>query len=172
MIGARRRRAIVVAGILSIAVTSAIPRDVAAQVQRPVAPDSAKTPFDPELRLDAIIARISAAQVGAGFTMVTGLYVRSGIVGAVGASRHGLSGRIDGFTRFHFDPFRQSRWAPYGGGGLSGRFDEGEKPRAYLLVLLGLDGPIHHGMTSSFELGLGGGARAGVTLRRATTERR
>jgi len=88
-------------------------------------------------------------------------------------------------ARFHFDPFRQSRWAPYGGGGISGRFDRGarccrlndgpetgESARAYLLLLLGLDGPVYGGATPSFELGLGGGARIGVIFRRATAERR
>jgi hypothetical protein len=101
-----------------------------------------------------------------------GYYVRSGIVGGVGATGNGLSGRVDFFARFHFDPFRESRWAPYGGGGVSGRFDNGERARAFLLLLAGLDGPIHGGMTSSVELGLGGGARIGVIIRQARRERR
>ena len=104
--------------------------------------------------------------------MVAGTYVRTGAVAAVGFSRDGLSGRLDAMARFHFDPVRQSRWAPYGGGGLSGRFDRGEKARAYLMLLLGLDGPVYGGATPSFELGLGGGTRIGVIIRRATAERR
>ena len=79
---------------------------------------------------------------------------------------------LDGLARFHLDPFRQSRWAPYGGAGISGRFDRVSGARAYLLVVAGLDGPIRNGMTPSVELGLGGGARLGVILRRATGERR
>jgi len=126
----------------------------------------------PEVRLDGIIARLSALHLGAGFTVAAGTYVRTGVVAGVGFSRNGLSGRIDGVARFHFDPFRQSRWAPYGGGGVSGRFDSDEKARAYLLLLFGLDGPIYNGATPSFELGLGGGARIGVIVRRATAERR
>lgn len=104
--------------------------------------------------------------------MAAGTYVRTGAVAGAGFSRDGLSGRLDGLAQFHFDPLRQSRWAPYGGGGLSVRFDRGEKARAYLMLLLGLDGPVHSGATPSFELGLGGGARIGVIFRQATAERR
>lgn len=140
---------------------------------------------DAEARVDGIIARVSAVHAGVGFTAPVGNYIRAGLVGAVGFSRNGLSGRLDGVARFHFDPFRQSRWAPYGGGGISGRFDREAyycplggcveprgKARAYLLLLLGLDGPIYSGVTPSFELGLGGGGRIGLILRRATAERR
>lgn len=150
------------------------PLPVPAPPPAPTAADPARRAgkVDPEVRLDGIIARLSAVQVGAGFTVAAGTYLRTGAAGAVGFSRNGLSGRVDGVARFHFDPFRQSRWAPYGGGGISGRFDRDEKARAYLLLILGLDGPVYSGATPSFELGLGGGARVGVIFRRATVERR
>ncbi|MDP9177160.1 MAG: hypothetical protein M3O61_05720 [Gemmatimonadota bacterium] len=135
-------------------------------------PVSRPAKLSPEVRLDAIIARVSALHVGAGFTVPAGTYVRTGAVAGVGFSRDGLSGRLDGMARFHFDPFRQSRWAPYAGGGLSGRFDRGEKARAYLMLLLGLDGPVYGGAAPSFELGLGGGTRIGVIVRQAAAERR
>jgi hypothetical protein len=144
---------------------AAPPRSAPTTVQR-------SSKVDPEFRVDAIVARVTAVQAGIGFTAATGLYLRSGIVGGLGFSPDGLSGRIDGFARFHSDPFRQSRWAPYGGGGISGRFDRKEGARAYLLVIAGLDGPVNHGMTPSVELGLGGGARIGVIVRRAAGERR
>lgn len=143
-----------------------------AQVQAPATRDGAERKVDAEVRLDGIIARVGAVQLGVGATTVAGTYVRIGGDAAVGFSRHGLSGRIDGLARFHFDPFRQSRWAPYGGGGVSGRFDKGEKARAYLLVFLGIDGPVNGSLTPSFELGLGGGGRVGVILRQARKERR
>lgn len=136
------------------------------------APRPVSRSVTPEVRVDGIIARLSAVHFGAGFTLGAGTYLRTGVTGAVGFSRNGLSGRVDGLARFHFDPFRQSRWAPYGGGGLSGRFDRGEKARAYIVLLLGLDGPVYNGATPSFELGLGGGARVGVIVRRAAAERR
>lgn len=155
------------------AVRAQVPTPPPAPAQPQGAPPTVKPPkLDPEIRLDAIVARVSAVQAGFGLTMVAGTYVRSGIVGGLGFSRDGLSGRLDGLVRFHLDPFRQSRWAPYGGAGISGRFDRVTGARAYLLVVAGLDGPIRNGMTPSVELGLGGGARLGVILRRATGERR
>ncbi|HYN81438.1 MAG TPA: hypothetical protein VES88_08050 [Gemmatimonadaceae bacterium] len=147
-------------------------RAEAQQPPAPPPPENRPGKVAPEVRLDAIIATLSALHAGAGFTTAAGTYVRTGAVAGVGFSRDGLSGRLDGMARFHFDPFRQSRWAPYGGGGLSGRFDRGEKARAYLMLLLGLDGPDYSGATPSFELGLGGGTRIGVIVRRATAERR
>lgn len=143
-----------------------------AQVQGPAARDDATPKLDGEARLDGIIARVGAVQLGVGGTTVAGSYVRIGMDAALGFSRHGLSGRIDGLARFHFDPFRQSRWAPYGGGGVSGRFDKEEKARAYLLVFLGIDGPVSGSIRPSFELGLGGGVRVGMILRQARKERR
>lgn len=125
-----------------------------------------------EARIDVIGAKRSAAQAGVGILMFAGTYLRTGIVGAVGATKDGLSSRADGFALFHLDPFRQSRWAPYGGAGLSGRFDEGSRPRAYLLVFAGVDGPVKSGLTTSFEAGLGGGVRLGVVIRQAVAERR
>lgn len=135
-------------------------------------PVSSPGKLAPEVRLDGIIARVSALHLGAGFSVAVGTYLRMGAVAGVGSSRDGLSGRLDGMARFHFDPLRQSRWAPYAGGGLSGRFDRGEKARAYLMLLLGLDGPVYNEAAPSFELGLGGGARIGVIVRRAAAERR
>ena len=143
-----------------------------AQVQGSGASNTSAKPVDAEMRLDGIISRVSTVQLGVGLMTPAGYYVRLGADGALGSSRHGLSGRIDGLARFHFDPFRQSRWAPYGGGGISGRFDKGEKGRAYLLVFLGMDGPIEGSVTPSIELGLGGGARVGVVLRQARKDRR
>ncbi|MEP6904451.1 MAG: hypothetical protein ABI875_00130 [Gemmatimonadales bacterium] len=163
-----------VAGTLLVFVGSVVtPANAPAQAPGAAGGKSARSSvFAPEFRIDGIIAGVSALQAGAGVTMVSGTYVRTGVVGGLGFSRDGLSGRIDGFARFHFDPFRQSGWAPYGGGGISGRFDRVAGARAYLLLLAGLDGPIKNGITPSVELGLGGGARIGVILRRGTAERR
>lgn len=131
-----------------------------------------------EARLDGIIAHTTGVEAGLGLTIPAGIYVRSGLVAGVGAGRHGVEGRTDLISRFSLDPFRQSRWAPYGGGGISGRYrsklDGGS--RAYLLVFLGVEGPLPLGRTSgfvpAFELGVGGGARVGVMLRRGINARR
>ncbi len=134
--------------------------------------------FQSEARLDAIFARSSAVEAAYGFTVPAGIYVRSGLVAGIGAGRHGVEGRTDLISRFSLDPFRQSRWAPYGGAGLSGRYrsklDGGS--RAYLLVFLGVEGPLPLGERSGWvpavEVGLGGGGRVGLVLRRGVNARR
>jgi hypothetical protein len=136
------------------------------------APTATRSPISVEGRIDAIVASTSAIQAGLGLTTVAGTYVRTGIVGALGASKNGLSGRADAFARFHLDPFRESSWAPYGGAGLSARMEQGERTRAYLLVFAGIDGPIRNGLTTSIEAGLGGGGRIGIILRRAVARQR
>jgi len=131
-----------------------------------------------EVRVDGIFARTSGVEAAYGFTVPVGIYVRSGIVAGVGVGRHGAEGRTDFISRFSFDPFRQTRWAPYAGAGLSGRYrselDGGA--RAYLLVFLGVEGPLPLGELSGWvpalEVGLGGGARIGLILRRGVNARR
>jgi len=135
-------------------------------------------PLQTEARLDAIIAHTAGVEAGLGLTVPAGIYVRSGLVAGLGAGLHGVEGRTDLISRFSLDPFRQSRWAPYGGGGISGRYrskrDGGS--RAYLMIFLGVEGPLPLGRTSgivpALELGLGGGARVGVVLRRGINARR
>jgi hypothetical protein len=135
-------------------------------------------PVQTEYRLDALVARTTGVEAGVGVSVPAGLYMRSGLVAGVGAGAHGVEGRTDLVARFSLDPFRQSRWAPYAGGGISGRYrshaDGGS--RAYLLVYLGLEGALPTGRTSgiipAFEVGLGGGARFAVILRRGVNARR
>jgi hypothetical protein len=131
-----------------------------------------------EARVDGIFARTSGVEVGYGISIPAGIYLRSGLVGGVGVGRHGVESRADLTSRYSLDPFRQSRWAPYLGAGLSGRFraaaDGGAK--AYLLVFVGLEGPLPNpqvaGWVPAVELGLGGGARVGVIFRRGIAGRR
>ena len=131
-----------------------------------------------EVRVDGIFARSSGVEAGYGVSIPAGIYVRTGLVGAIGAGRHGVESRADFISRFSLDPFRQSRWAPYAGAGLSGRFralpDGGAK--GYLLVFLGFEGPLPrgqaYGWVPAVELGLGGGARVGLILRRGINGRR
>jgi hypothetical protein len=131
-----------------------------------------------ELRLDGIVARNSAVDAGYGLSIPAGIYVRTGVVAGLGVGRHGVDGRTDLIARFSLDPFRQSSWAPYGGAGLTGRYrpeaDGGS--RGYLLVFMGVEGPVAAGRTSgwvpAFEVGLGGGARFGFVMRRGVAGRR
>jgi hypothetical protein len=130
------------------------------------------------VRIDGLFARTSAVEAAYGVSVPAGIYVRNGLVAGLGAGRHGLEGRTDFVTRFSFDPFRQSRWAPYGAAGVSGRYrpaaDGGSK--AYLRILLGIEGPLPTGKAAGWvpaiEIGLGGGARVGIILRRGITGHR
>ncbi|HEY1952346.1 MAG TPA: hypothetical protein VGG76_06025 [Gemmatimonadaceae bacterium] len=131
-----------------------------------------------EYRLDAIVAHTTGVEAGLGISIPAAIYMRSGLVAGLGAGAHGVEGRTDFVSRFSLDPFRQSRWAPYAGGGLSGRYrsrlDGGS--RAYLLLFLGVEGPLPLGRTAgvvpAVELGLGGGARISLILRRGINARR
>lgn len=135
-------------------------------------------PLQVEGRIDGLFARTSGVEAGLGLSVPLGLYARAGMVGGIGAGSHGVQGRTDLLTRFSLDPFRQSRWAPYVGGGISGRYrsEEDGGSHAFLLIYLGLEGALPLGRTSgwvpAFELGLGGGARVGVILRRGINGRR
>jgi len=133
--------------------------------------------FQAEGRIDAMFSETAAVHAGYGMSVPLGLYLRGGLVLGAGAGRHGFEGRSDLIGRFSFDPFRQSRWAPYGGAGLSARYNSTEEGRAkgYLLVFLGIEGPLASrstGWVPAFEVGLGGGARVGVGVRRGVRGRR
>jgi hypothetical protein len=163
-----RSKRVILLATLGLA-PAALPASAGAQVQQK---------FQSEVRVDAIFARTGAVEAAYGFTLPVGIYVRSGLVAGIGAGRHGVGGRTDFIARFSTDPFRQGRWAPYGGAGLSGRYrsqlDGGS--RAYLLIFLGLEGPLPLGETSGWvpavEVGLGGGARVGLIFRRGVNARR
>jgi hypothetical protein len=135
-------------------------------------------PLQPEIRLDAIVAHTTGVEAGVALTVPAGIYLRSGLVAGIGAGRHGLEGRTDFISRFSLDPFRQSRWAPYGGGGISGRYrlERDGGSHAYLLIFFGVEGPLPLGQPSgivpAFEFGFGGGARFAVILRRGINARR
>ena len=131
-----------------------------------------------EWRVDGIFARTSGVEAGFGVSVPSGIYVRTGLVTGLGIGRHGAEGRTDLLSRFSLDPFRQSRWALYGAAGISGRYRTREDggSHAYLLLVVGLEGPLPLGQTGGWvpiiEAGLGGGARVGVGLRRGINARR
>jgi hypothetical protein len=131
-----------------------------------------------EVRTDAIVSRWTAVQGGLGMSFPAGLYVRSGGVIGAGGGAKGFDSRLDLFSRFTLDPFRESRWGLYGGGGVSGRYAERDEVRAhaYLLLVVGIEGPLRNasvaGWVPAFEIGLGGGARIGIALRQGIPGRR
>jgi len=156
--------------LIALGVVAALPAVGGAQMNQ--------QKFQSEGRIDAIFARSGAVEAAYGFTVPAGIYVRTGLVAGIGAGRYGVEGRTDAIARFSMYPFRQSRWAPYAGAGLSGRYrsERDGGSRAYLLVYLGVEGPLAlgalEGWVPAFELGLGGGARVGVILRKGINARR
>jgi hypothetical protein len=137
-------------------------------------------PFKPavqfEARVDALAGPPAGAQAGIGANIPAGYYLRIGAdIAAGAASRSGAaiaSARADVAARFLLDPFREFRWGPYVGGGFTAQWDQRANWRGDLLLLLGFEGPAHAGWRTSVELGLGGGARLGVVLRRARSNGR
>jgi len=135
-------------------------------------------PLQTEVRVDGLFAADPAVHAGFGLTVPAGIYVRTGLVLGAGVGRHGLEGRSDLIARFTFDPLRQSRWGPYGGAGVSARFNSTDESgtKGYLLFFLGMEGPLAPGRSSGWvpflEVGVGGGARVGAGLRGAIHSRR
>jgi hypothetical protein len=159
------------AGCALVAAIAATAR--VASAQQPAGPAIA-----PELRADVIVGRDPAAQLGGGVQIPVGYYVRVGVVAAVGvpigergattsASPRRIDARFDVLTRFLLDPFRQSKYGLSLGGGMSLRAEPGERARPLLLVAFDVEGRrSNSGWVPAVQLGLGGGARIGVVLRR------
>jgi hypothetical protein len=160
--GARRSAALLALAVLALAT----PRCARAQQERPR--------VHPEVRLDAFAARPNAAQLGAGVQLPLGYYARFGIVAAGGVREAnddiGGSARVDAIMRYMLDPFREARWGLSAGAGVSVRWDEGYGWRPYLALVVDLEGgrPRTTGWSPALQLGLGGGVRFGIGLRRGT----
>jgi len=165
-----RRRCTTLAGFI---VAGALAPSVQAQIPTPS--------MQPEARLDVIAGRQPAVQVGVGIQVPMGYYVRVGLDGAVGVATRDrkaligsadappgpLDGRADLLVRFLLDPFRQSAYGLSVGGGLSARAEPGDRVRPRLLVAMDLEGRrSSRGLVPALQVGLGGGVRIGVVLRR------
>ena len=149
--------------LVALAWLTALPALASAQTRR--------IPIVPEVRLDVLEGRPSSVQAAAGVEIPAGYYVRVGVLGGVGATVESgatsrAAGRLDVLARFLIDPFRQSRWGFSAGAGVSLRADPGDRVRPRLLAALDLEGRRgRNGISPSFQIGLGGGVRAGVGLR-------
>ncbi len=128
----------------------------------------------PEARFDVIAGHQPAVQAGIGLQVPMGYYVRVGLDGAAGVATYSLpssvsraDARVDLLVRFLLDPFRQSAYGLSVGGGLSARAEPGDHVRPRLLVAADLEGRRSaHGLVPALQVGLGGGVRVGVVLRR------
>ena len=124
----------------------------------------------PEIRVDVLGPAPYSVQPGLGTIVPLGYYVRvSADVGYAPRSSASLiqeHWRADLLTRVTLDPFRQQRWALAIGGGL------GVRRHTYLAAIVDLEGPEMRGVLPAFQVGLSGGVRAAVILRRAVKDRR
>jgi hypothetical protein len=133
--------------------------------------------FQPSVRMDAILGHDAIGQVAGGIAIAPAYNLRVGLDAGIGAARRAsggaqAAGRIDLLARWLTDPFRQSRRALHAGGGLGVLLEQGAAPRPVAIVTLGLEGASDGPWVPGVEIGLGGGFRAGVTLRRASARRR
>ena len=127
-----------------------------------------------EFRVDAVTARRSAIEGGLSIILPAGVYVRNSLTVAAGvANRSAASsaavGRAEILSRFLLDPFRES---PYGlsvGGGVGfTNLVDGARWRPYLAAAIDLELKAAGGFQPAVQLGLGGGARLGVVLRKGS----
>ncbi len=128
------------------------------------------------LRADAVIDRDVGAQLAIGVAVPAQYNVRLALdVGAGGVRRSDTwrsTGRADLLARWLSDPFRQSRWGINAGGGVGIRLEDARQSRVVAIVTVGVEGESDGRWVPGVELGLGGGVRLGVTMRRAPARRR
>jgi hypothetical protein len=126
--------------------------------------------IQPELRLDVLGPKPYSVQPGLGAVMSLGYYVRvSADVGyATRANASFMDDRWRGdlLARVTLDPFRQQRWGFSLGGGLTFR------RRTYLAALMEMEGPEQAGFLPAFQVGVSGGLRGAVVVRRAIPNHR
>jgi hypothetical protein len=138
--------------------------------------EAQQSTLQPEVRADAILGRANVYHAAAGVSSPLGNYIRVSVIAGGGVAtwkgESVASARADLVGRFLIDPFQQQKWGPYAGAGVSVRGERGSTGRAYLVAMIGVEGQPGKFLVPAVELGLGGGTRIGVVLRRALRERR
>jgi len=133
-------------------------------------PAGAQRFMQPEARVDVLGPGRYAWQPGVGLTAGLGYYARltaiAGYAPSPDARMLDDHWRGDAIVRVVLDPFREERWGLSFGGGLSVR------RQTYLAAVVDLEGPSTVGWLPAVEIGVSGGLRAGVVLRRAVKQRR
>ncbi len=147
-------------------------------------PASGAARLRPELRVEGVAGPWRAALGGAGLFGDAGAYARVGLVAALGVGRDptvpdaaagdraGPAARVEAVARFHLDPWRLSRRGLYLGGGAGVDLRDGAGPRWGLAALVGVEGAPRGTLAPAVEVGLGGGLRVAVALRRTRADRR
>jgi hypothetical protein len=131
----------------------------------------------PEPRVDLIVSRITSMHAGASVSLPAGTYSRLTLAGGVGPAWSGEStgkgGRADAVLRFHLDPFREQSLGWYGWGGLGLLYDEFRGWRQIIVVGTGVElTRFSSRRVWALEIGVGGGLRVGLALRRIGIQRR
>jgi len=157
--------------LLALLVITSAPQRLAAQGA------SAALRAKPELRADVIFGSEPALEIGGGIQLPLGNYVRVGATGALGtalgAGPRTRTGRADLLARFLLDPYRQSTFGLSAGGGVSARFGQGRPVTPLLLLALEVEGRrTARGWSPALQLGLGGGTRVGLVVRRGEARAR
>lgn len=133
------------------------------------------TGLQPEGRVEVIAGRTTQLLGGVGVNVPAGVYLRLGLSAAVGGviagagpdEASGTVAHVDVRSRFHLDPFRQSRVGLYGLAGVSAMYHEDDDWKPRIVLGLGLEGPARRGVLTGVEFALGGGTRIAIVLRRA-----
>lgn len=150
-------------GALALAGALSVPAAARAQQTQAV---QVSVTYTPILRLDLIGGNPTALHAGAGIEFPFSNYFDLGAAVGAGVGSSSFSGRGDLYGKFSLDPYHQSAFEPYIGGGGTVRYDGGGYgSRAFLLGFVGVNAPRTGGIAPGVELGFGGGVRFGVTLR-------
>ena len=130
----------------------------------------------PELGVEAGVARYPSALVRGGVNIPLGYYVRAGATLGAGVRWRNESAkaqlRADLSARFLLDPFGEKIWGPYVGGGLTIRRDADTNPVTGVMLVLGVEGRRGKRSVPSVEAALGEGTRLAVIMRRARSNGR
>ncbi|HEY0972712.1 MAG TPA: hypothetical protein VGE02_17210 [Gemmatimonadales bacterium] len=136
-----------------------------------------------ELRGDVLAARETTLHAGAAVLWPVGRAVSIGIQAGAGvtdveapAGDDDLddnldddlvaSGRAELVARFELDPYEERRWGLYGSAGGGVLAVRGRTGRGLLHASVGVERRTGSGYLPALELGLGGGVRVGIVVRR------
>ncbi len=125
---------------------------------------SGQTVGDVQIFALAAIARDVLAAGGVGVAVRPGGRLRFAVNGVVGSESGAAAGRVEAVAVFHLNPFRQTGWAAYGGGGAAVRFRQ-PGTSGFLLVMLGAESRPARRLGWFVEVGAGGGVRLATGLR-------
>lgn len=148
---------------LALGASAAAPSTLAAQTRpRPVF----------VARLDATSAAVPRLEASLGGAIPLGTYARLHLTAGGGAARERgepePSLRGDAIARFLLDPLLQSKRGPYLGGGVSWLAHRGARGHAWLALVAGVELAERGALIPALEVGVGGGARIGLVVRRGT----